>query len=129
MQRAIVQPFILAMQALALALMFITGAINGEVIKLVILALPALAAGVAIGLLLFGRVPDAGFRRAVLVLLLVTSAGLVAKPHPAQTSDLSYVHRDGGGPTIPISAEATGLRQLACGLESRCSLRQTGEPR
>ena len=85
-QRATVQPFILAMQVLALTLMFATGVVSGEVFALVVMALPALAVGITAGLLLFGRVPDAGFRRAVLILLLATSAGLIARPSPARTS-------------------------------------------
>jgi uncharacterized protein len=82
-QRATVQPFILAMQLLALTLMAIHGDISGEVAGLVTRALPALGAGVMVGLLLFGRMPDAGFRRAVLLLLLATGFALAAQPKGA----------------------------------------------
>ena len=75
-QRATVQPFILAMQVLAITLFFVHGDIGDEVIGGLLLATPALAAGVAVGLLLFGRVPDARFRQAVLGLLLITGIAL-----------------------------------------------------
>ncbi len=75
-QRALVQPFILGMQVLALALFLAHGDIGQEVVDDLLLALPALAAGVMVGLVLFGRVPDAQFRRAVLVLLLVTGIAM-----------------------------------------------------
>jgi uncharacterized membrane protein YfcA len=73
-QRALVQPFILAMQIFALTVMALSGDIDRATIGLAATALPALAAGTFIGLLLFGRLPDAGFRRAVLVVLLFTGA-------------------------------------------------------
>lgn len=78
-QRATVQPFILAMQVLALVMMGLHGKLNAQVGELVLMALPGLAAGVVMGLVLFGRVPDAGFRRVVLVLLLATGLGLAGK--------------------------------------------------
>ena len=78
-QRTTVQPFILAMQVLALLLMGMNGHLNGEVAELVIKAMPALALGIAAGLFLFGRVPEAGFRRAVLMLLLATGLALAGK--------------------------------------------------
>ena len=80
-QRATVQPFILAMQVLALTLMTIRGDIDGNVAGLVTMTLPALALGVAVGLVLFGRVPDAGFRRVVLLLLFATGLALAARPN------------------------------------------------
>ena len=86
-QRATVQPFILAMQMLALMLMGLHGDINAPVIGLVTLALPAIAIGVAAGLVLFGRVPDAGFRRAVLGLLLATGLALAAQPKASTAAD------------------------------------------
>jgi uncharacterized membrane protein YfcA len=74
-QRAMVQPFILSMQLLALAMLAATGGIDRTTLGLAANALPTLVAGTVLGLLLFRRVPDAGFRRAVLVTLLVTGAG------------------------------------------------------
>lgn len=70
-QRGIVQPFILAMQVFSI-LTFATMS-NTPLVPLaqsVVIALPALAAGTAAGLAMFGRVNAAGWRRAVLFLLL-----------------------------------------------------------
>lgn len=77
-QRATVQPFILVMQVLALSLFLAHGDIGGEVVTHLVFALPALAAGIVIGLMMFGRVPDAQFRRVVLILLLVTGVAMAA---------------------------------------------------
>lgn len=78
-QRAVVQPFIFAMQILALGVMALSGRISGEVLLLVSHALPGLGAGCAVGFILFGLVPHAVFRRAVLAILLVTSLLTVIK--------------------------------------------------
>jgi hypothetical protein len=74
-QRRTVQPFILAMQLFALAVMAASGGLDRAVLGLAATSLPALAAGTAVGLTLFGRMPDALFRRAVLVLLALAGAG------------------------------------------------------
>jgi uncharacterized membrane protein YfcA len=70
-----------------------TGAVDGKAFALLAMALPSLAVGVAIGLMLFGRVPEAGFRRAVLILLLATSAGLIVKPSAVPTHAASSTDR------------------------------------
>jgi uncharacterized protein len=88
-QRATVQPFILAMQLLALTLMVATGAVTEKVLSVVTYALPALGAGIAVGLALFGRVPEVGFRRAVLFLLLATGGALAARPNAGAAADWS----------------------------------------
>jgi uncharacterized protein len=77
-QRAIVQPFIVVMQVLGLLALAFAGRLSGDVGWLVVLALPALALGAIIGYGLNRRVSDTGFRRAVLVLLLVTGIGTAA---------------------------------------------------
>lgn len=73
-QRGLVQPYIAAMQLLALALMLSHNVISSQVLFNLTLGLPALAAGAALGVMMFRRVSDAMFRRIVLALLLV--AGL-----------------------------------------------------
>lgn len=70
-QRGIVQPFILAMQVISI----LTFAAMSDMplvplAQSVVIALPALAAGTAAGMVLFGRIDAAGWRRAVLFLLL-----------------------------------------------------------
>lgn len=79
-QRATVQPFILSAQIFALTLLWISGEIEARVVGLVAAAIPALCAGTVVGLMLFGRAPDAMFRRVVLMLLLVTGFGLASRP-------------------------------------------------
>jgi uncharacterized membrane protein YfcA len=77
-QRATVQPFILGMQVLALSLFVAHGDIGREVVIHLVFALPALIAGIVIGLVMFGRVPEAQFRRVLLVLLFVTGVAMAA---------------------------------------------------
>jgi uncharacterized membrane protein YfcA len=78
-QRAIIQPFIAAMQSLALLfLLFTAPAATEGTMQHLPFALPALFAGAALGLFLFGKVSDAGFRRAVSVLLLCSGIALMA---------------------------------------------------
>ena len=100
-QRATVQPFILAMQLLAFTLMVASGAVNEKVVRVVIWALPALGAGIAVGLALFGRVPDVGFRRAVLFLLLATGVALAAGPSTGTAADWS---RRLGYAVVPVQS-------------------------
>lgn len=77
-QRAILQPFIAAMQALALVLLIATARVSiTDVTRHLPLALPAMLIGAALGLFLFGKVSDAGFRRAMSALLLCSGIALV----------------------------------------------------
>ena len=85
-QRGLVQPYIMAMQMLALAILGINGEIGTTVLWHVATALPALALGTVVGLALFGRVPDAGFRRMVLVVLLATGLGALGGRETPQIS-------------------------------------------
>jgi uncharacterized membrane protein YfcA len=77
-QRAISQPVMLVtfmMSAIALA---VAGAYTVAAIKLYVLALPVLAAGIWCGLRLYGKLDDAAFRRVILILLLASGLFLVA---------------------------------------------------
>ena len=78
-QRGLVQPYIAAMQVFALALMFsLSGnTISKQALLNATLALPALAAGAALGIIMFRRVSDASFRGIVLGVLAVAGALLV----------------------------------------------------
>jgi uncharacterized membrane protein YfcA len=77
-QRGVVQPFILGMQVLAMVMLASRpGTIRGEVLQYTLLAMPALAAGVIIGLLLFTRIDRARFRAATLWLLVVSGLFMV----------------------------------------------------
>ena len=75
-QRACVQPFIIAMQIVALLLLAITPAgIPREVPYYLAIALPALCLGSWLGLIAFHRVKDAMFRK--IVLLMLFASGLM----------------------------------------------------
>ena len=79
-QRAVFQPVMLAaIVATAISLSF-TGVVTMEIVKLYVLGLPALLAGLWIGFKLYGKLDDVAFRKLVLVLLLV--AGTVADRRP-----------------------------------------------
>jgi len=75
-QRGLVQPFIAAMQILALGLLLWHHALPKRLLMDTAVSLPALAAGTAVGLAMFGRMSDAWFRRAVLAVLLVAGFAL-----------------------------------------------------
>jgi uncharacterized membrane protein YfcA len=77
-QRGLVQPYITVMQLLALALLLSRNGISREAVLDLTLGLPALAAGAALGVVLFRRIDDARFRRVVLAVLLFAGALLVA---------------------------------------------------
>ncbi|WP_375309696.1 sulfite exporter TauE/SafE family protein [Bradyrhizobium sp. A5] len=76
-QRGLVQPYIGVMQLFALALMLSHHSLSLKVLIDFGLALPALAAGTAAGIVLFGRINEAAFKRIVLGLLLFSGVCLV----------------------------------------------------
>lgn len=76
-QRAIFQPVILAAQAMTAISLAFAGAYTTETIMLYLYGLPALAAGVWIGLKLYGKLDEAAFRKVILLLLLVSGLSLV----------------------------------------------------
>lgn len=76
-QRGLVQPFILVMQVFALILLSLTGGIPSVVPFHVLMALPVLLLGIAVGLFAFRSVDDRIFRVAVLALLIVSGLSLL----------------------------------------------------
>ena len=76
-QRGLVQPYIVAMQVFALALMLVRNGISTQALWNLTASLPALLAGTAIGILLFGKVDDVVFRRIVLAILLIAGLSLI----------------------------------------------------
>ncbi len=77
MQRAVFQPVMLAaIVATAISLSF-TGVVTAEIVKLYVLGLPALLAGLWIGFKLYGKLDDVAFRKLLLVLLLVAGLSLI----------------------------------------------------
>jgi uncharacterized protein len=76
-QRGLVQPFIAVMQIFALALMLSRHALSPKFLIDFAISLPALAAGAALGILVFRSVNEIAFRRIVLVVLLFSGLSLV----------------------------------------------------
>jgi uncharacterized protein len=76
-QRGVVQPFIAAMQIFALGLMLSRHELSSKVLVDFLISLPALAAGTALGILMFRSVNDLAFRRIILIILFLSGLALV----------------------------------------------------
>jgi uncharacterized protein len=77
-QRGLVQPFIFAMQVFALGLLLLQPAgFHQGLSQNLLIAMPALAAGTFVGMLLFGKLNDKAFRACVLALLLISGCGMI----------------------------------------------------
>jgi hypothetical protein len=79
--RGITQPYILTLQMVSLGMLAVTNTaiFNAQFWLLWALTLPAVLLGSATGVALYRRMSDVNFRRAVLILLVLSGAGLVAK--------------------------------------------------
>ena len=75
-QRAVFQPFAVAVFAMTAAWMGGTGLLDTHTLTLGALGLPAILLGTTMGLCFFGRLGEDGFRRTVLILLLVSGVAL-----------------------------------------------------
>jgi hypothetical protein len=71
-QRGIVQPYITAMQVAALAILYFQRGLPDALAGNTLLSLAPLAAGVLVGLALFGKVSEGLFRRVLLSVLLLS---------------------------------------------------------
>jgi uncharacterized protein len=77
-QRGLVQPYILAMQVFAIALLLAQpGVISRDLLLVTAAALPATVAGTFAGLALFSQVDSRRFRLVVLLLLLLSGALMI----------------------------------------------------
>ena len=76
-QRAIFQPVILAAFAMTAVSLAFTGAVTIDLVRLYLYGLPALAAGLWLGIKLYGRLDDAAFRNVILVLLFLSGLTLI----------------------------------------------------
>jgi uncharacterized membrane protein YfcA len=81
-QRTIFQPVNLAAMAINIASLGVAGAISGPTVRLYLLGLVPLAAGLWSGLKLYGRLDDAAFRRLILLLLLASGIVLIVPRLP-----------------------------------------------
>jgi uncharacterized membrane protein YfcA len=77
-QRTVFQPVNLAAIVLSAVSLSIAGAVTAETIKLYVLGLPIMLAGMWAGLKLYGKLDDAAFRKVLLLLLFVSGLTLVA---------------------------------------------------
>ena len=77
-QRTVFQPVNLAAIVVSAVSLTIAGAVTAETIKLYVLGLPAVLAGMWTGLKLYGKLDDAAFRKVLLLLLLVSGLALMA---------------------------------------------------
>jgi uncharacterized membrane protein YfcA len=71
-QRGLVQPFIAVMQITSVAALVGTGKLSTNFLPDLLVAIPAVAAGTAAGIYMFGKVNDLTFRRLVLSALLIS---------------------------------------------------------
>jgi uncharacterized protein len=77
-QRGLVQPFIAAMQVLALIILIVRNEISFGFLNELVISVPAVVAGAALGLTLFNRVDGSAFRKAMFLALLASGLALAA---------------------------------------------------
>lgn len=75
-QRTVFQPVNLAAIVFSAITLSAAGAVSAETVKLFLLGLPVLLAGLWGGFRLYGKLDDAAFRKVILLLLLVSGLGL-----------------------------------------------------
>jgi len=75
-QRTVFQPVAVAVFLMSAGWLGAKGAVSWDIAKLFLFGLPALAAGLWLGLKLYGRLDEQAFRRVVLVLLLLSGIAL-----------------------------------------------------
>jgi uncharacterized protein len=76
-QRTVFQPVGVSVFAMSAVALGASGAVDSDTLRLFAIGLPILLAGTWLGLKLYGRVDDAGFRKIVLTLLLVSGVALL----------------------------------------------------
>jgi uncharacterized membrane protein YfcA len=76
-QRTVFQPVNLAAMVMSTVSLSIAGAVTAGTVKLYLLGLPLMLAGLWSGFKLYGKLDDAAFRKVILVLLLVSGLALI----------------------------------------------------
>jgi uncharacterized membrane protein YfcA len=76
-QRTVFQPFAVFVFLLSAAWLGVRGDVPLDTLKLFVIGLPMLLLGTWAGLKLYGRLDEAGFRRVVLILLLLSGGALI----------------------------------------------------
>lgn len=77
-QRAVFQPVMLAAMIVTAISLGISGVITTDTLRLYVLGLPALLAGLWLGFKLYGKLDEATFRKLILLILLVSGLALIA---------------------------------------------------
>ena len=79
--RGITQPYILPLQPISLSILALTrsAVFNAQLWRLWAAALPTVLLGSSAGVSLYGRMSEVNFRRATLILLIVSGISLLAK--------------------------------------------------
>jgi len=85
-QRAVFQPIGVAVFAMTAAWLGIGAAVDAGTLRLFMVGLPILLVGTWLGLRLYGRLDEAGFRKIVLGLLLISGVALVLSAYGAGPS-------------------------------------------
>ncbi|HEX5212374.1 MAG TPA: sulfite exporter TauE/SafE family protein [Pseudolabrys sp.] len=80
-QRAIFQPVILAAFVLTAISLAIAGTVTADLIRIYLYGLPPLAAGLWLGLHLYGHLDEHAFRKVILILLLLSGLALIVPFH------------------------------------------------
>lgn len=76
-QRSVFQPVAVAIFLMSALWLGAKGVFTTEIVWLFVIGLPALLAGTWVGMKLYGKLDEAGFRKVVLVLLLLSGAALL----------------------------------------------------
>jgi hypothetical protein len=79
-QRAIVQPYIIAIQSASLLLLWIHGVQNNIAIDQLVWWAPAVLSGVVIGTFIFRRISCIAYSRAILLVTFASGLALVLRP-------------------------------------------------
>jgi uncharacterized protein len=88
LQRAVFQPVMLAAIVMNVISLSIVGAITSDIVRLYLLGLPAMLAGLWAGFKLYGKLDDMAFRKLMLLLLLASGTALIAAQVPPILRDL-----------------------------------------
>ena len=80
-QRAIYQPVILSAFVLTAVSLAVAGTVTADLARIYLYGLPSLAAGLWLGLHLYGRLDENAFRKVILILLLLSGLVLIVPFH------------------------------------------------
>lgn len=85
-QRAVYQPFNLSMHIASTTALLLSGALHADILPILALMIPALAAGTLAGTRLYARMDQDAFRRNILILLIFSGCALLSSLTSSPTS-------------------------------------------